>query len=162
MVKSISLVLILLLLEMTIVVSGFIQPAMGGGWPLAWPTNGVSVIQAEATLDTPVQLKPNQIALFEPNKLYVAFVRVSDDSRCPLDAVCVQAGRVTTVFELWTQDQDSQKTAISLTLQAAQEELSSQQFEEYTIQLLEVEPSPRTTQTIVPDEYRATVVVSLV
>ena len=161
MVKSTPWVVGLILLEMIVVV-GFIQPAMGGGWQLALSINRGSVTGIEATLDTPIQLKPNQIARLEPEQLHVAFVRVSDDSRCPLDAFCIQAGRITAMFELWKQGQGSQKTAISLTLQPAQEELASQQFEGYAIELLKVEPSPRTNQTIAPEDYRATIVVSLV
>ncbi len=157
--KSKRLSAVLLFIGLMLLV-GLMQPVMGCSQPIFSPAGQQSDTFVSAILDTPVELRPNQIAQFESEQLNVAFINVSADSRCPADVSCIQAGQVTTVFELWAQGQDSQKTSIYLTLRAAQSDLAIQQIENYTVELLEVEPYPQTTQAIKPEDYRVKVVVS--
>jgi hypothetical protein len=92
--------------------------------------------------------------LVEGAAVAVEFVRVSSDSRCPADAICIQAGdavvqvRVTGggvgEYELFTND----RTKSSVTHAAVR------------IELVRVEPYPFTSRPIDPANYRATFVVT--
>jgi hypothetical protein len=99
-------------------------------------------------------LAPGESASIEDSSLSVEFPRVSSDSRCPADALCIQAGdavvqvRVTgggTVeYELYTND----KTRSSVAHGA------------FRIELVRLQPYPFSSSAIDPASYRATFVVT--
>ncbi|HVG52823.1 MAG TPA: hypothetical protein VM846_00260 [Vicinamibacterales bacterium] len=104
--------------------------------------------------DQPFTLTVGERASFDGVRLSVEFTRVSGDSRCPADAVCIQGGdaivhvRVITgttgEYELHTGD--SSRAAVT---QGA-----------FRIALVELQPYPFSSRTIAQDEYRATLTVS--
>jgi hypothetical protein len=49
----------------------------------------------DAVLDVPFTLAVGQSGVFADENLSVIFVRVVDDTRCPIDAMCVWAGDAT-------------------------------------------------------------------
>ena|ERR671918_1797868 len=99
-------------------------------------------------------LAPGDTASIETTSVRVQFVRVSGDSRCPADAICIQGGdalvhmRVTdgrsADYELHTGDA-SRATASHGGVR---------------IQLVQLEPYPFSSRTIQPGEYRATLTAS--
>jgi hypothetical protein len=99
-------------------------------------------------------LGPGQTAVIEGTSARVQFLRVSGDSRCPADAVCVWGGdalvhvRVTNTgtgeYELHTGD--------SARAMATHEGLR--------IELKQLQPYPFSARTIEQNEYRATLVVA--
>jgi len=104
--------------------------------------------------DQPFTLTVGERASFDGVRLSVEFTRVSGDSRCPADAVCIQGGdaivhvRVVTVtageYELHTGD--ASRAAVT--------------HGAFRIALVELQPYPFSSRTIAQDEYRATLTVS--
>ncbi len=72
---------------------------------------------------------------------------VLEDSRCPVDVVCIQAGTVKLTLRITTGATGTEETiGLGETLP----------FEGHTITLKEVTPAPRASQSIEPQNYRFT------
>jgi hypothetical protein len=109
--------------------------------------------QPSRPLGQPFELHAGTSAIVEDG-VRVMFQRVRSDSRCPLDALCIQAGEAIVVLTL------SQPAAA----QVAQElrttpALSEVSYLSYVIRLVALAPYPRSTQQIRPEEYVATLTV---
>ncbi|MQA29604.1 MAG: hypothetical protein GEU82_07175 [Luteitalea sp.] len=99
-------------------------------------------------------LAPGESTAIQDASVRVQFVRVSADSRCPADALCIQGGDALVhiavrgggeqEYELHTGD--SARAAV--------------QHGALRIALIGLQPYPFSSRTIQPDEYRATLVVS--
>jgi hypothetical protein len=95
-------------------------------------------------------LAPGQTSTLENTSVRVQFMRVTGDSRCPADAICVWGGdalvHVRVVdnssadYELHTGDQS--RAAIT--------------HAGIRLELVQLQPHPFSGRTIPPDEYRAT------
>ena len=81
------------------------------------------------------------------------FVRVISDSRCPIDVVCIQAGNAIVRSEILSSDE-----AAPFDLHTA--EPREVMHGQLTVTLVRLIPSPVSTRTIAPDEYRATLRVT--
>jgi hypothetical protein len=109
--------------------------------------------QPSRPIGQPFDLKAGTSAVVADG-LKLTFDRVRADSRCPLDALCIQAGEAIVVLTL------SQSTAA----QAEREvrttpALSEASYLSYVIKLVALAPYPRSTQQIRPEEYVATLTV---
>ncbi len=155
--KSKFLAFILVLLEIMGVV-GLIQPAMGCAQQASLQANPQSPAVLQAEFNVPFQLRPNQAAQVNAEPIQITFITISEDSRCPLEVSCIRAGQATATFKL--QGQANQENTFELTLAAAQSDLAVHQLDGYSIQLMKVDPYPKTTQTIKPLDYKVTVVIS--
>jgi len=98
-------------------------------------------------------LAPGESAFVEEASVVVRFLRVSSDSRCPADAVCIQAGDAIVLvrvggggaeYELHTND--GSRAAVT--------------HGAFRIELVRLEPYPFSGSAIDPASYRATLVVS--
>jgi hypothetical protein len=99
-------------------------------------------------------LAPGDSATVEGSSLRVQFLRVSGDSRCPADALCIQGGdaivhvrvtgTVTADYELHTGGPP--QFVVTPT--------------GFRIELAELQPYPFSSRTISPGDYRATLVVT--
>ena len=110
-------------------------------------------VQPSRPLGQPFELHAGTSAILDDG-LRVVFERVRSDSRCPLDALCIQAGEAIVVVTL------SQPAAA----QVEQELRTTPAFSEasylaYVIKLVALAPYPRSTQQIRPEEYVATLTV---
>lgn len=99
---------------------------------------------AEVPLGSEFSLKPGESAMVESTDLLVTFQKVVQDSRCPADAVCVQAG----------------DAVVALTVGKAGVELRSNSAPEtvvgsYLLRLERVEPFVYVSRPIEPKDYRA-------
>ena len=104
---------------------------------------------ADVPLGDEFSLKPGESAVVESTDLRVTFVKVVSDSRCPADAVCVQAG----------------DAVVALTVGKAGVELRSNAAPEapvgsYVLRLERVEPYVYSSRTIDPKDYRAVLKVT--
>ena len=86
--------------------------------------------------------------------LKLTFVRVKADSRCPLDAICIQAGEAIVVLAL-SQSAGAEAEREVRTTPA----LSESSYLSYVIKLVALAPYPRSTQQIRPEDYVATLTV---
>jgi phage shock protein E len=106
--------------------------------------------QPSRLLGQPFDLKAGASAVLADG-LRLTFERVRADSRCPLDALCIQAGEAIVVLAL----------AQSAGAPVEQELRTTPAFSEasylsYVIKLVALAPYPRSTQQIRPEDYVAT------
>jgi hypothetical protein len=99
--------------------------------------------------------RQGETATIEDVDLFVEFVEVSGDSRCPADAICIQGGdalvhirvldgRAISSYELHTGD--SSRATVT--------------HNQIRIGLVDLQPYPFSSRTIAPAEYRATLTVT--
>jgi len=80
---------------------------------------------------------------------FIKFIKVLEDSRCPVNVTCVWAGNVKTEFEIL--DSDRKKTSIFLNTGIQPNKLS---LPGYTLQLISVFPPKVEGVAITPEEYQ--------
>jgi hypothetical protein len=112
---------------------------------------------ARARLGVPFQLAVNETVHVAGSSLSVTFFNVTEDSRCPADAVCIWAGQVTVMVGVRENSTDLGRFNLTLgdNASAALQNVSS-----YSIRLTEVQPYPLASQPTSPSDYIATLVVS--
>jgi hypothetical protein len=116
-------------------------------------------------LDTEFQLKINQSALIQPNKMIIKFSKAFEESRCPADTVCVWEGQTSILVSLYGPYSDlntpyRDTRSFNLTSKAGDEDLAVKNFGDYSIRLVKMEPYPTTNEIIEISEYVATLTVS--
>ena len=109
--------------------------------------------QPSRSLGQPFDLKAGTSAVLADG-LKLTFDRVTADSRCPLDAICIQAGEAIVVVTL-SQSASAQAQRELRTTPA----LSEASYLSYVIKLVGLAPYPRSTQQIRPEDYVATLTV---
>jgi hypothetical protein len=87
-----------------------------------------------STLGGEFQLKIGEKALIKDAELTVTFIRVIEDTRCPVNVYCFWAGRV--IVELSFRKKDRGMDDVNLTIPGDEEK----EFNGYVIRLLRVEP----------------------
>ena len=102
-------------------------------------------------LGAEVTLAPGATASVNTAEFKVRFVAVTEDSRCPRDVTCIWAGEVKVQFEI----QESAKIASPVEIL----EGGNSVVGAYRVTLVRVEPAPRSTARIAPQDYRATIAI---
>ena len=105
-------------------------------------------------LDEAFVLEPGQRAILEGRSARIRFVGVTGDSRCPIDVVCVQGGDA--IVEIAVRSGRNAETSYDLHTG----DLRPVQHGTLTITLVQLAPDPFSTQTIPPQDYRATLRVT--
>jgi hypothetical protein len=107
-----------------------------------------------APLNRAFTLDVGQTVSVDDAELSIKFLRVTEDSRCPLNAQCVWAGNGQ--IEVEVRD-DGQPNKLTLnTMEGAKEVVVGR----YRIQLVSLDPKPLAGQPIPPGNYRATLKVT--
>jgi hypothetical protein len=105
-------------------------------------------------LDQRVTLARGETGVLEGSSVRIQFVGVTTDSRCPADAVCIQAGEAVTQFRTT----DGGNTAdYELSTNPSRASVTQRGLR---ITLVELQPYPFASKPTQPDDYRATVVVT--
>ena len=99
-------------------------------------------------------LSPGERVTLQPNGTHVRFLRVSEDSRCPLRAQCVWAGDGAVVLEVAPRDGDATEHVVHTT-----EGPTSVVLGRYELTLLALTPYPEEPGDIRPDDYRVELVL---
>ena len=124
---------------------------------LAWVSLGYGCAahpaQPSRPLGQPFELRTGASATVGDD-LTVTFDRVRSDSRCPLDALCVQAGEA--VIALTLSQSSSARAERELRTTPATSEASYQSFR---VKLVALAPYPKSTEQIRPEDYVATLTV---
>jgi len=107
-------------------------------------------------LEEEFQLGQDELAFFESENIWIRFVNVREDSRCPADVLCVWQGRVSIAVNVIKGEQN---IGFPLTV-GESDSLALQTFDGYYIRLIEVEPYPFSSHEIQSSEYIATLLVS--
>lgn len=111
------------------------------------------------TVGTPFWLAIDGTAAQQDGELQITFLDVTEDSRCPVggNIQCAWSGQVTTLLEVKLHETAMQP---SLTIPDPRSGISSAAlFDQYTIQLLEVQPVPASLDPIERSLYRAQIVI---
>jgi hypothetical protein len=104
------------------------------------------------------KIKAGQVVTLDGGALRVRFVRVSSDSRCPVDVDCVWAGNAELLFEVGGVRWRGRK-ALSLNTNAAPERPGEGKYGRYTLKLVGLVPQPRSNRKIAAGQYTATLLV---
>ena len=99
-------------------------------------------------------LAPGEAATIEDSRVRVQFVRVSGDSRCPADAVCIQGG------DALVHIRAGEGNMVEYELHTGDESRAAITHAGFRIALINLQPYPFSSRTIQPDEYRAMLRVS--
>ncbi len=107
------------------------------------------------TLDQRFTLSPGETASIDGRSARLRFEGVTGDSRCPVDAVCIQGGDAIVNVRA-SGDGDS----ASLELHTGDSSRAAATYGSLRVALVEVQPFPFSSRTIAPGDYRATLLVS--
>jgi hypothetical protein len=95
-------------------------------------------------------LAPGNTATIQGTSIRLEFVRVSGDSRCPRDAVCVLGGDALVIVRV------TDGGSSDYELHTGDESRASVTHAGVRIELVTLQPYPFSARTIAPDDYRAT------
>jgi hypothetical protein len=101
-------------------------------------------------------MAPGDRVVVEQAALGVEFLRVSGDSRCPADAVCVLGGDALVQIRASSAAAGTRE----YDLHTGDSSRASATHGPARIELVELQPYPFSSRTIPPDEYRATLRVT--
>ena len=99
-------------------------------------------------------LAPGEAATIQGSRVRVEFVRVSGDSRCPADAICIQGG------DALVHIRAGAGSMMNYELHTGDEARAAINHDGYRIELVNLQPYPFSSRTIQPEEYRAILRVS--
>ena len=123
---------------------------------LSWTWQGQTVDPVkEVALDEEFTIKFGQQVEVKDANLRITFTTVEEDSRCPIDAVCVWVGNVKLNLEVKRSKKKFVSSPINTTL-----EPKEIVYKGYRIKLIGVKPERRAGIPIAPADYEATLVVS--
>jgi hypothetical protein len=112
-----------------------------------------SPIEPNVALGTPFDLKVGSSAV-APGGLTIRFDSVPSDSRCPINAICVQAGEGVVALTL---SAPRTRGAREVTTAPNRSEIS---FDDYLIKLSALQPHPFAGHPTPPGDYVATLTVT--
>ena len=96
-------------------------------------------------------LAPGELVLIEGTPYAVRFVRVSGDSRCPADAICIQGGDALVHIQVYAAG-----AATEYELHTGDQRRGTISHRDLRIGLVELQPYPFSSRPTQPDDYRAT------
>jgi hypothetical protein len=105
--------------------------------------------------DTGFVLAPHVTASVGDEGLRVEFLRVSGDSRCPQDVVCIQGGDAVAHVRV-----EDARGHVDLELHTSDPARSSGSYRIYRVTLVDLRPFPFSGRTIPQADYRATLTVT--
>lgn len=114
-----------------------------------------AVASIKVPLGGEMKLAVGQVGEVSTEGVTLQFKDVSEDSRCPLNALCIQAGKATIHVAVAKSGVGSQ--TVSLTVGTGE---GYSLFADYKIRLVALDPYPVAGQPVVPGNYVATLVVS--
>lgn len=119
--------------------------------------NGGSQQPASVPLGKEFRIQEGQTVIVASENLQITLVSVVEDSRCPSDVQCIQAGQATIRLKL--SPSTDMEMAVSLTLGGSGQAQSSASVGHYSIELRGLDPYPKTTVQVRPGDVVATLIV---
>lgn len=111
--------------------------------------------EVPAVLNEPFTLAPGQTAVLAEEGLSVTFVRVLDDTRCPVDQYCVVAGDAT--MSVRAAQVGTVPRTLTLTLW---DDPLAVDYEGFSIDVQQLMPDRVSNRTIRPEDYRVRLLVT--
>ena len=106
--------------------------------------------------DEDFELAPGDVVRLADSDIYLGFMGVVNESRCPTGVNCIRAGDVTVTL---ASGRDATRT-FKMQLDAGQKGPNRRQLGSYTVELHEVNPYPSAEGQIKPEDYRVTLRVT--
>ena len=103
------------------------------------------------------QLKVNQTS-FEPNNIDVKFLNVTEDSRCPTGVTCIWQGKSTIIVNVIKNDQNLGNSSLTSGLGSNNATITIPGG--YILQVIQVEPYPKSGTSIPISDYIVTFALS--
>ncbi len=138
--------------------TGIARLAVSLVFGLACASGSTASDVAEITLAAPFRLGLGEQARLASEDLTVRFAAVAGDSRCPSDVTCFWAGDAKVEVRL-TQGED--QTLVSLHTNGGRDYPRAAEALGCTLRLEDLEPYPSTKSKIAPEDYVATLVLTL-
>jgi len=107
------------------------------------------------TLDQQFTLAPGETASIDGRGARLRFEGVTGDSRCPVDAICIQGGDAVVKVQA-----SGDGGSVSLELHTGDSSRAAATYGNLRVALLEVQPYPFSSRTTAPGDYRATLLVT--
>jgi hypothetical protein len=104
------------------------------------------VVEDTHTIGEPFDVAYGESAVLDGGALTLSFDQVLEDSRCPADAMCVQAGQAVVLLTVNGEE-------VTLTIPSLDENAASETVGEYTITLSDVQPYPLASDPHEHEEY---------
>jgi hypothetical protein len=118
----------------------------------------VSCSASSGPNDAEIRVGAGETVSIGDDGLMLTFLEVTEDSRCPSDALCVRAGQATVLLRF---EKDGQELGeYRLSLGEGREDETVATIEGYTVKLVRLDPYPVSTSTTQPGEYVAYLNVS--
>ena len=108
-----------------------------------------------ARLNQQFTLAPSEVAEIDDTTLRVQFLRVSGDSRCPADAVCIQGGDALVHIHV-----AGEGSSADYELHTGDSSRATVTHQSMRIRLVDLQPYPFSNRTVAPGDYRATLIVT--
>ena len=108
----------------------------------------------EIELDQEFEIKVGDSAILANQGLIIKYMAVTEDSRCPINAICVWEGNASVTLELKNSISDQMITRLNTNLN-----LKSIDFFGVNIILTELNPYPKSNESINPDNYVVKLIV---
>jgi hypothetical protein len=108
------------------------------------------------SLDARFTLAPGETASVTGRGVRLRFEGVTGDSRCPADAICITGGDAIVKVVA-----DGDSGSLTLDLHTGDSSRASVTYGSVKVTLVELTPYPFSSRTIAPNDYRATLVVSV-
>ena len=108
----------------------------------------------EVSLDKEFSLGVGESAIISQHGITIKFKWVDDDSRCPMDVLCIWAGNAVVVLELKESNRNEQSIKLNTFLNP-----KSIEYSDLIIELKELTPYPKSSEKISADDYVAKLIV---
>ena len=121
---------------------------------LATACDEKSPIAPTVPLNQEFTLAPGQASTVDTTSVRVEFMRVSGDSRCPADAICVWGGDALVHIRV------SDGSSVEYELHTGDQSRAAVTHGGIRLELVNLQPYPFSSRTIAPEDYRATLTAS--
>ena len=118
--------------------------------------NQDSVRVVDISLSQEFTLKIGEQASIDNASLFVRFTDVVEDSRCPIDAQCIWQGNGKISLEIQKPNSEKVTRTVNTTLDP-----QDVVYDSYEIQFKQLRPEPIAGSEIKPEDYRATLFVTM-
>ena len=108
--------------------------------------------------DQPFNLKIGQIAWIESDNLFIEFIEITEDSRCPVGVICAWEGQVTALLGPFKGDDTHAE--YSVTSREGHPDLAVASFDDYVITLTKLSPDKIAGETIELTDYEIELLIS--
>ena len=126
------------------------------------PTAATAQVEQVPQIPGDAQLRVGETASFEGGALQVSMVQVSEDSRCPMDVMCVWMGRAVVGLQVVVDGVDRGDVDVTLYpgRQAQPSPDANATVDRYVISLADLQPYPKASQPEPLDQRVATIRVA--